>query len=202
MAECQHPHAPRALREWVGNPPHWLIIQEAPRWDDSELSRLDAGEAAAIRLAIQHKASLLLMDERKGRRVAQAKGLKVAGGVSGARRSRDRRSAGLQCRLQPTLADDHVSSFRTRLGANSLPPSVRTPKASEAGSVARNSKPAESPTSESPRLSRPAGAPRSVGRLVRWFRCASPPANFFRASGTRRRRGVPGAGECGGQCGR
>lgn len=82
MAECQHPHAPRALREWVANPPEWLFVQEAPRGEDSDLSRLDAGEAAAIRLAIRQQATLLLMDERKGRRVAEAKGLKVAGVLS------------------------------------------------------------------------------------------------------------------------
>ena len=35
------------------------------------------------------------------------------------------------------------------------------------------------------RLSRPAGAQRSQRRSIRWFRCASPPANFLRASGTR-----------------
>ena len=39
------------------------------------------------------------------------------------------------------------------------------------------------------RLSRPAGAQRSSVRVFRWFRCASPPANFLRASGTKGRRG-------------
>ena len=38
-----------------------------------------------------------------------------------------------------------------------------------------------------PRLSRPAGAQRWVVRWIRWFRCASPPANFWRAPGTGRR---------------
>ena len=42
-------------------------------------------------------------------------------------------------------------------------------------------------TCVSPRLSRPAGAQRQFGRLIRWFRCASPPANFLRTSGTRER---------------
>ena len=41
------------------------------------------------------------------------------------------------------------------------------------------------------RLSRPAGAKRSLVRFFRWFRCASPPANFLRASGTKRRRRWP-----------
>ena len=34
----------------------------------------------------------------------------------------------------------------------------------------------------------PAGAQRFLVRFSRWFRCASPPANFLRASGTKRRR--------------
>ncbi len=38
------------------------------------------------------------------------------------------------------------------------------------------------------RLSRPAGAPGFSVRFFRWFRCASPPANFSRASGTKGRR--------------
>ena len=39
------------------------------------------------------------------------------------------------------------------------------------------------------RLSRPAGAQHSSVRFFRWFRCASPPANFLRASGTTGTRG-------------
>lgn len=41
--------------------------------------RLDEGEAAAIALAVERGASLLLMDEIDGRRAAQHHGLKIAG---------------------------------------------------------------------------------------------------------------------------
>ena len=40
-----------------------------------------------------------------------------------------------------------------------------------------------------PRRSRPAGAQHSSVRFFRWFRCAAPPANFLRASGTKGTRG-------------
>jgi hypothetical protein len=40
---------------------------------------LDAGEAAAIRYAIEHDAELVLLDEREGRKAARRHGLDVTG---------------------------------------------------------------------------------------------------------------------------
>lgn len=43
------------------------------------LVQLDAGEAAAVALSVERGASLLLMDEREGRKVARRHGLRLAG---------------------------------------------------------------------------------------------------------------------------
>jgi predicted nucleic acid-binding protein len=59
----------------------WLVIG-APQ-DSANVQRmradLDAGEAEAIVLALERHADLLLVDERRGRRIAIAAGLRVMG---------------------------------------------------------------------------------------------------------------------------
>jgi predicted nucleic acid-binding protein len=59
----------------------WIVVVDAPTSipaDQTSLAALDAGEAAALRLAFVRRA-LLLIDERAGRRVAHSLGLAVRG---------------------------------------------------------------------------------------------------------------------------
>ena len=59
----------------------WVIIKEPA--DASEVGKfeqvLDRGEAEAITLAIELKADFLLLDEKKGRSIAEMEGLTVVG---------------------------------------------------------------------------------------------------------------------------
>lgn len=77
IAEMIHPHAPVAVRAWATAPPAWLEIVE------SAISPVEAslgpGESAAIALAVQLHADLLLLDERKAINVAKLQGLAAVG---------------------------------------------------------------------------------------------------------------------------
>lgn len=79
--ECSHPSAPPGLRSWVLSRPSWLrvmpVTQSAFILPDHVL--LDRGEVAALRLAKELRANLVLIDERKGRAVAGRLGLAVTG---------------------------------------------------------------------------------------------------------------------------
>jgi len=78
--EACHPGAPASLREFFTTPPSWLVILPPSSGHDPTLSvELDPGEAEAIWVAKEMRATLLLMDERRGRRAATARGLRVAG---------------------------------------------------------------------------------------------------------------------------
>jgi len=78
--EAIHPNAPEALRDWIASEPIWLDLVPDPAVILLETSSLGAGEAAAITLAWNHRASaLLLLDDRAARRLADAMGLRITG---------------------------------------------------------------------------------------------------------------------------
>jgi|HubBroStandDraft_4_1064222.scaffolds.fasta_scaffold119462_2 predicted nucleic acid-binding protein len=96
-AELQQPQTPDVVRAWAQAVPAWVevIAESAPVTTDSVSSALDSGERAAIALALDLKADLLLMDERAGAREARRLGLTVTGtlGVLVAVRSADSSSS-------------------------------------------------------------------------------------------------------------
>ena len=76
-AELAHPRTPLAVRQWIANSPPWLQIVAPLKVDP--LLRLDRGEAEAISLAIERNIHAILIDERKGFRVAKLRGLEPLG---------------------------------------------------------------------------------------------------------------------------
>jgi len=75
--ELTNDATPILVREWIASPPEWLRIL-TPQ-NPFESFGLDAGEAEAIALATELKIGPILIDERKGFRVAKACGLEPIG---------------------------------------------------------------------------------------------------------------------------
>lgn len=79
-AESRHAGAPDALQTWIANPSVWLTVVADPCPLLEETATLGPGEAAAITLAWNHRqASVLIIDEKRGRAVAAALGLAMTG---------------------------------------------------------------------------------------------------------------------------
>jgi predicted nucleic acid-binding protein len=78
LRELRHERTPAAVQAWASSPPGWLrVLVPSKRLADT--ARLDPGEADAISLAKELTAAAVLIDERKGRRVAERLGLAVIG---------------------------------------------------------------------------------------------------------------------------
>jgi predicted nucleic acid-binding protein len=97
--EMAHPNAPDCVRAFIAAPPAWLSIQ-APT-GLLAISSLDPGETAAISLAVELGAPLLI-DEKDGRKAAQAHGVTVVGAVGVLERAAD-------LALVPDLAAVHAA---------------------------------------------------------------------------------------------
>lgn len=79
--ELLHPNTPQAVRDWATDPPPWLTVATVPAHHEPVPQRLDAGESAAIALALALHADLMLMDDRVAVVVARAQGLAVVGTI-------------------------------------------------------------------------------------------------------------------------
>jgi predicted nucleic acid-binding protein len=77
--ELSHVAAPKAVRDWIANPPPWLAIK-APSVQTSIPLR-HRGERDAIQLAQELKADAILLDEDKPRAQATKLGLRVVGTI-------------------------------------------------------------------------------------------------------------------------
>lgn len=73
LTELHHPKAPAAVSAWLQSLPNWLRVLRVGQVDDT--IQLGHGENEAISLAIEHQVSIVLMDERRGRAAAEARGL-------------------------------------------------------------------------------------------------------------------------------
>lgn len=71
--------APPLVQAWITNLPNWLKIQSVSQTSDAIADLLDPGERAAILLAQELNADLLLLDDMKARQTAKDRGLAIAG---------------------------------------------------------------------------------------------------------------------------
>ncbi|HMF37502.1 MAG TPA: hypothetical protein VKF17_12725 [Isosphaeraceae bacterium] len=81
VAELQRSKNPilEPVRRWAKSPPEWLVVREPTTVNESLAQRLDRGESEAISLAHDLKAEKLLIDEKRGRKVAKEMGFEIAG---------------------------------------------------------------------------------------------------------------------------
>lgn len=82
-SELQKPHTPDEVRAWVEGAAPWVEVIPADQSPSESVvtASLDAGERAAIALALDREADLLLMDERAGVEEARRLGLTAIGTV-------------------------------------------------------------------------------------------------------------------------
>jgi predicted nucleic acid-binding protein len=78
LRELSSEGAPARIAEWIAAAPDWLEVREASEVP-SDLLLLGAGEREAIALAHSADVNLVLLDERRARSVARARGFAVSG---------------------------------------------------------------------------------------------------------------------------
>jgi predicted nucleic acid-binding protein len=78
VEELQQAWTPGAVQAWIAQPPDWLEVRPDPP-SDPGLAFLDAGESAAIALAVSLQAERLLIDDWDGRAEAMRRHLLMTG---------------------------------------------------------------------------------------------------------------------------
>jgi predicted nucleic acid-binding protein len=126
VEELQRSRAPSTVRAWAASPPPWLRVTDPTTMLDESI-RLDPGEAQAIALANELGADLILIDERKGRRVAKELGLKTVGTLTVLEMAAELRllelGAAIDALRRTTfhIADEHINAALARDAARKRP---------------------------------------------------------------------------------
>ncbi|MBX7105558.1 MAG: DUF3368 domain-containing protein [Gemmataceae bacterium] len=113
---------PAAVREFIASPSAWLEIRSPT--EIPPIEGLDAGEMAAIALAVELQADRLIIDEIAGRKAATERGLRVVGTVGILEAAAERGLVELEAafgRLRQTdfwvsarFLDQRLAAFRQR----------------------------------------------------------------------------------------
>jgi len=72
----------QVFEEFGNSTPPWILIEKTKNPNPNQKileAILDKGEASSISLAMDYDDSLLIIDERKGRKIAKSLGLKITG---------------------------------------------------------------------------------------------------------------------------
>jgi predicted nucleic acid-binding protein len=77
LAALRHPKAPEAVARWSQSLPEWSQLVRVREMDHT--IPLGKGEAEAISLALERQVAIVLLEERKGRVIAQSRGLLAVG---------------------------------------------------------------------------------------------------------------------------
>jgi predicted nucleic acid-binding protein len=125
-AELRQPNRPSAVRDFMAACPAWLV-QRAPSTLES-IPSLHAGELAAINLARELKADLLLIDELAGRKAAADRHIPFTGTVGVLELAADRglldlhdafqRVKGTDFWISHELLDERLKLYLTRKGSS------------------------------------------------------------------------------------
>ncbi len=77
--ELQSVNTPEIVKRFIAGDPAWLGVRQPSLKADLQMENLDPGECEAILLAEEIGADFLLIDEKRGRRVAVKRNLPVTG---------------------------------------------------------------------------------------------------------------------------
>ena len=79
--ELMRPHTPLAVHDWIANLPAWTEIRSVRLSHEETLARLGPGEHEAILLARQIEVDYLLIDDARGRSVAESQHIPTIGTI-------------------------------------------------------------------------------------------------------------------------
>jgi predicted nucleic acid-binding protein len=113
-------HAPPAVVDEIAHAPDWLLVRGAssPSLLKALRTQLEEGESAVIALASELENAVVVLDDKKARRVARQMGLRVVGTV------------GLLLRAKREHLVPEVKSLLESLGARRVPALDRAPSRS------------------------------------------------------------------------